>query len=116
MKLGRTEETAKTYTKHLRKIAKYGELNDPESVKSVIATRYKSNNSKRLACWAYDAYLNFVGGQWKKPDYKEEHKRVFIPNDEELKLAVNCGHKSSMVYVRFLYETGARANEAQRLE
>ena len=115
-KLGRNDETIKTYTKHIKKLAKHGELNDPESVKSVIATKYKDNNTKRLACCAYDAYLKFVGGQWNKPNYKPEHKTVFIPTEEELKLAINCGHKISVIYSRFLYETGARANEAARLE
>jgi len=115
-KLGRSEETIKTYSKHIKKLAKHGELNDPESVKSVIATKYNDNNTKRLACYAYDAFLKFVGGQWNKPTYKPEHKQVFIPTEEELKLAMNSGHKVSFVYARFLYETGARANEAQRLE
>ena len=63
-----------------------------------------------------DAYLKFVGGEWIKPTYRPEHKTVFIPTEEELKIAVNTGHKMSMVYSRFLYETGARANEAARLE
>jgi integrase/recombinase XerD len=114
-KLGRAESTIKTYSKHIKRLAKHGDLNDPESVKSVIASEYRDSNTKRLACCAYDAYLKFVGGQWIKPNYQPEHKTVFIPTDEELKLAVNSGHKQSMIYVRFLYETGARANEAARL-
>ena len=115
-KLGRSEETIKTYTNYVKNIAKLGELNDPESIKGVIATHYKDKNTQRLACCAYDAYLKFVGGQWEKPNYKPEHKTVFIPTEKELELAINTGHKESLVYVKLLYETGARANEAARLE
>jgi integrase len=29
---------------------------------------------------------------------------------------MNCGHKENVVFSNFLYETGARKNEAKRLE
>ena len=115
-KLGRSEETIKTYTNYVKNIGKLGNLNDPEAVKGVIATHYKDKNSQRMACWSYDAYLKFRGGKWEKPNYKPEHKQVFIPTERELQLAINTGHKENFVFVKFLYETGARVNEAQRLE
>ena len=113
---GRSEATIQTYTKLLRTLAKHGEPNDPESVKSVIAFHYKNKITKRLAVCAYESYLKFVGGTWTKPQYTPEHKQVFIPTEEELKLAINSGTKESVIYSMFLYETGARDNEAQRLE
>jgi len=116
MKLGRSEATIATYTKYVENINRYGDINDPESIKLAIATHFKDNNTKRLACCAYDAYTKSAGLSWNKPNYKIEHKRVFIPNPEELQLAINCGHKESVVYSKFLYETGARTNEAQKLE
>jgi integrase len=115
-KLGRSEETIKTYANYVKNMAKLGELNDPEAIKGVIATHYKDKNTQRLACCAYDAYLKFKGGQWEKPNYKPEHKQEFIPTEKELQLAINTGHKESVIYSMFLYETGARANEAARLE
>jgi len=115
-KNGRSEATIQTYTNLLRTLDKHGDLNNPESVKSVIAFHYKDKNTQRLACCAYDAYLKFVGGQWNKPQYKPEHKQAFIPTEEELRLAMNCGTKESVIYSMVLYETGARDNEAQRLE
>ena len=115
-KMGRSEATIKTYTKYVENIGKYGNLNDPESIKMAVATHFKDRNTKRLACCAYDAFLKYLGISWEKPDYKTEHKRVFIPTDEELHLAINTGRKKSVIFSMFLYETGARANEAQRLE
>jgi len=113
---GKSDATIETYTKLLRTLDNQGDLYDPESVKSVIAFHYKSKVTKRLAVCAYSSYLNFVGGQWKKPKYRPEHKQVFIPTEEELQLAINSGTKESVIYSVFLYETGARDNEAQRLE
>ena len=113
---GRSEATVKTYTRLLKVIDKEGNLNDTTSVKSVIATHFKDRNSKRLAVSAYSAYLKYVGGTWEKPDYKPEHKQTFIPTEQELKLAMNSGTKENVIFSIFLFETGARRNEAQRLE
>jgi integrase/predicted RNA-binding Zn-ribbon protein involved in translation (DUF1610 family) len=115
-KLGRAEETIRTYANYVKNIAKLADLSNPEDVKGVIAIHYTNKNSKRMATHSYDIYLKFKGGNWEKPNYVPEHKQVFIPSDEELRLAINCGHKESFVFVKFLYETGARCNEAQRLE
>ena len=113
---GRSEATIRTYTSRLKSLTKFCDLNDPEEVKGIIATKYRDNNTKILTCCAYDAYLQFVGGKWKKPNYKLEHKQVFIPTEEELRTALNTGQKESIVFSKFLYETGARANEAERFE
>ena len=115
-KLGRRETTIETYSKFVEVLSKKSDLNDPESVKLAIATHFNNQSTKRSACCAYDAYLNFVGGQWNKPTYKPEHKQVFIPTDEELQIAINSGIRKSLVFSHFIYETGARVNEAERLD
>ena len=48
--------------------------------------------------------------------YIPEHKLPFVPTEKELQLAMNTGHKENFVFTKFLYETGARKNEAERLE
>lgn len=115
-KLGRNPSTIKTYQKHLKTLSIYGDLYDPESVKTVIASKACSNNTKRLICDAYNSFTKFKQIQWTKPNYKIEHKRIFIPTEEELQLAINTGNQESRIYIMFLYETGARDNEASRLE
>jgi len=97
-------------------LGKRADLNDPDAIKGVIATHYKVNSTKRSACCSYDAYLKFMGGTWEKPRYIPEHKLPFIPTEKELQLAMNTGHKENFVFTKFLYETGARKNEAERLE
>jgi integrase len=115
-KMGRTDSTIKTYIDYLEILANDTDLMNPEEIKLVIAKKLKSRNTKRLICYAYDNFLKFLGIPWEKPVYKQEHKRAFIPTDEELKLAVNCGRKASYVFSLLIYETGARVNEAERLE
>lgn len=113
---GKSESTIKTYTKLLKLIKEHADLNDPEAVKSVIATKFKDRNTKRLIVCAYDSYIKFVCGKWKKPNYKPEHKQVFIPTEKELQLAMNTGTKENIVFQKLLFETGARENEAERVE
>jgi len=60
--------------------------------------------------------VKFQGLTWQKPDYKAEHKQVFIPTEEEMQLAINSGNRVSMIFSTLIYETGSRVNEAERLE
>jgi len=115
-KLGRKETTIETYSKFVEVLSKKSDLNDPESVKLAVATHFTNQSTKRSACCAYDAYLNFVGGQWIKPNYKPEHKQVFIPTNKEIQIAINSGKRTSVIFSNLIYETGARVNEAERLE
>jgi len=115
-KQGKRETTIKTYSKYIEILAKNGNIFDPEETKLTIATHFKDQNTKRLATYAYDAFLKYIGIKWEKPRYRREDKKVFIPTDEELLLAVNSGTKPSIVFSRLVYETGARINEAQRVE
>ena len=69
-----------------------------------------------MATYAYDSFLKFFGISWERPHYKRENKKVFIPNDEELQLAINTGNKKSVAFSQLVYETGARFNEAERVE
>ena len=115
-KLGRAEATITTYSKYLGIINKYGDLNDSEAMKGAIANHFKDRNTKRLVCCAYDAFTKFTGNQWIKPTYKPEHRRVFIPTEQELQTVINTGWKTNMIFSMFLYETGARKNEVERLE
>jgi len=115
-KQGRKETTIETYKKFVKILAKNGNIFDPEETKLIIATHFKDQNTKRLVTYAYDAFLKYIGIKWEKPQYRKEDKKVFIPTEKELLLAVNSGTKPTIVFSRIVYETGARINEAQRVE
>ena len=105
--MGRSETTIKTYVDYLEILAKNADLFNPEEIKLLIS-KQKSRNTKRLICYAYESFLKFFDIPWEKPQYRQEHKRAFIPTENELKLAVNCGRKTSYVFTSLIYETGAR--------
>ena len=115
-KMGRSDSTIKTYLDYLQILANDADLYNPEEIKLTIANKLKSKNTKCLVCYAYDSFLNYLGIPWEKPQYKLEHKRTFIPTEDELKLAINCGRKASYLFTLLVYETGARVNEAERVE
>jgi len=115
-KKGRSETTIKTYSAYLIVLHSAGaNIFNPESVKAVIAN-FKDRNTKRVVAYAYNAFLKFIGGAWEKPEFKCENKQVFIPTEQELQLAVNSGYKESVIFSKLLLETGARCNEAERIE
>ncbi len=116
-KQGRRETTIRTYSYYVSLILKSGAfINDPETAKLVIANHFKDQNTKRLASYAYDAFLKYLDVPWDRPQYKMEHKQPFIPTEQELQLVLNSGSKENIVYQNLLYETGARKNESLRLE
>lgn len=115
-KQGRKETTILTYTNALKSLSRYCDLSDSEEVKGIIATKFKTNTTKRLITFSYSAYLKFQGKTWDKPNYRPEHKLPFIPTEKELILAKSTGSQISIVFTNFLDETGARCKEAERLE
>ena len=116
-KQGKSEATIKTYTKYVELLSRAGaNVFDPESTKLTIAEHFTDRNTKRVATYAYDAFLKFLGMVWEKPRYKREDKPIFVPTDQELQLAVNTGYRESIGFSMLIYETGARYNEAERVE
>ncbi|MFZ7138223.1 MAG: tyrosine-type recombinase/integrase [archaeon] len=113
---GTSEKTIKTYSKYIQRLANYADINDPEAIKAAIAINFKSRNTKRLVCCAYNAFAKTHKIHWEKPKYKPEHHQVFIPTETELQAAINTGFKINIIFSELLYETGARVNEAERLE
>ena len=81
-----------------------------------IATHFTNRNTQRSVCCAYKAYVKFQALSWQKPNYKPYHQQVFIPTEEELQFATNSGLRPSISFSTFVYETGSRLNEAERLE
>ena len=103
MKQGKRKTTIKTYINYIKILAKYGNIFNPEETKLTIATHFIDQNTKRLVTYAYDKFLKFIGMNWEKPNYRKEDKKIFIPTDEELLLAVNSGTKKTIIFSRLVY-------------
>ena len=115
-KQGKSDKTIRNYVWMLRLLAKHGaDLEDPESIKDVLARLDKGNRWKRLAINAYSAYLKMHGLSWNPPKVNIVRKLPFIPLESELDaLIAGCGPKTSTL-LQLLKETGMRIGEALRL-
>jgi integrase len=100
-----------------RLIALGADLNNPESVKEVIANQAKWKDSmKEVAVFAYDLYARHYGIQWERPRYKAIRQLPSIPQEREIDdIIAGCNPEISL-FLQIGKETGARAGEIYRLQ
>jgi integrase len=115
-KQGRSERTIEDYCRMLKQLAKLNaSLEDPESVKEVLANTRRSNAWKASAIAAYSSFLRMKNLSWQAPRVEVTRKMPFIPTEEEIdSLIAGCGPKTSCL-LQLLKETGMRIGEALRL-
>jgi hypothetical protein len=77
--LGKAEGTLKSTANRLKHLAKYCDLDSPESVKDFLANKKCANSYKNEFVKAYDHYCKINGLTWIKPKYKYERKLPRIP-------------------------------------
>ena len=114
-RIGRKDSTIETYNSYIKILSK-SNLDNPEEIALFINENWKENSTRRIAVCVYDSFLKSIGQTWNKPKYKQESKKPFIPTDEELHQAILTGKKPNMTFSQLLYETGARTNEAERVQ
>jgi len=92
-------------------------LNDPESVKEIIANQDKwSAGRKNQVVKAYLAFLKTQGLKAEMPKYKVPQRLPFIPSEEEVdQLIAGCGQQMA-TFIQLLKETAARCGEAFTLK
>lgn len=114
---GYAESTIATYSSILRVLSRRGgNLNDPDSIKDVIALQEQwSKGRKGNAVKAYSLYLKMNGLAWEKPKYKPAEKLPFIPTEPEIDALISGTSKQMATYLQVLKETGARRGEAYQL-
>jgi integrase len=112
------ERTIKNYTSLLWQLMRKGaDLNNPESIKNVIATQETwSNSSKALAVASYQKFAETYAIPWKPPKYRINRKLPFIPLETELDALISSSGKKTSTVLLLLKETGMRIGEALRLE
>lgn len=115
---GYAESTIQTYTYLLKIFIKKGaDLNNPDSIKDVIAKQNNwSNGRKNNAVKSYSLYIKMHGLSWEKPKYKTVEKPQFIPNEKEIDLLMSGCSTQMATYLQVLKETAARRGEAYNLK
>ncbi|MBN1784990.1 MAG: tyrosine-type recombinase/integrase [Candidatus Bathyarchaeota archaeon] len=116
-KKGLSQATIKTRTYLLSKLIKLGaDLNNPDTVETIIATHDWKNPYKKNYANAYKAYTNYKKIQWEKPKITITQKEPFLPTDEEVKQLISGTSKTVSTLIQLLYETGIRIGEANALQ
>ena len=96
-------------------------LNNPDSVETILATEPEYNDKnkpskKYNAVKAYVTYTKTMKIYWEPIRVKYEPKDAFIPTPEELRLFIDsAGHRFG-IYLQVLYDTGARRGEAAHIK
>ena len=113
---GISENTIATYSRFLQKLAKQSNLEDPESVKTALATMDICENTKVLHCYAYDSFLKFLGKTWTKPKYHfQQPLPEFLPTEQEIDQLIAGATKRISVLLTLIKETGMRISECLSL-
>jgi integrase len=113
---GYASRTLEGYSKRLKMLSKYVNLDNPESVKGFIASKESwSNAYKEGIVNAYTHYIRVCGLSWDKPIYKRRQRLPNVPTTEQVnKIIAHAGRKYALVF-SILRDTGLRPIELHRL-
>jgi len=91
---GQAETTIQSHAKRLKRIAKFADINNPETVKQYIANLDCTNTYKMILTKTYAKYCNFNQIQWNPPKYKPDERAIQVPTKEKLEMIIaNSGKK-----------------------
>jgi integrase len=103
---------------HLSNLAKNGaDLNNPDSVETVLATKDYPTATKWLMVEAYQSYYKMFGVQWEKIKVRYQPKMPYIPTEQDSYLFIGAlSGKTISIVCRTLFETGCRIGELHQIE
>ena len=116
LKQGYAKATIKGRTVLLKRLAKLGDLHNPESIKEVIAKQEWSTGRKENAVDAYSSFLQMQNRKWEPPSYRRIRKLPFIPTENEVDQLIGGCNKRMATFLQLLKETGVRCGEACKLK
>ena len=116
-KNGLADDTIKNVRKRLQALRKQvADLDDPEQVKTYIATADLTNGYKRALCYAYNKYVQVNGLTWDKPKYYQTAKMRKIPHDNKIECIIANASKKLATAIAISKDTGLRPVELMKLK
>jgi integrase/ribosomal protein L37AE/L43A len=116
-KRGLSDSTIRIRTYLLEKLIEKGaDLNDPDSIETVLATEKYSASLKKKLVAAYSAYARTNGISWTPIKVNYQPKQPFIPLESELDQIIAACGKVTGSFLQILKDTGARCGEAVKLK
>ncbi len=115
-KEGLSDSTTETFSAIMKRLSKYANINDPDSVKTALAHLTISNNTKLLYRAAYTTFLASIGKTWTRPKCRHEVKLPdFLPTELELNQLIAGSGKKVGTLLMLIKETGMRLGECLSL-
>jgi len=115
-KNGNAEATIQSAIETRTRLSKKCNINEPEQVKTTLATLKWQNSTKTTAIKIYTKYLKYIGKTWQEPKYKIVERLPFIPTETEIDQLIASASKRTATLLQTLKETGARIGEATNLK
>jgi integrase len=115
LKQGYDEGTAKHWAYLLKRLTDLGaNLQDPESIKEILAKNKWSDGYKANFVEAYTTFLKMEGRAWNPPKYKRPQNLAFIPTETEIDQLIAAAGKITGAFLQGLKDTGADPGELSR--
>jgi len=115
-KNGYSDYTIKNYGKSLHTLAKHCNLNEPETIKSFLATLDGTHGYKKQLVFAYDKYVKTYGLTWERPKYIPRRKMPKIPQEAKINYIIANASPKLRTAISISKETGLRPIELMRLK
>jgi len=116
-KRGLSEATIQTRIYRLNVLVKKGaNLEDPETIETILAVSEWSKPHKKIFVNSYKAYCNYKKIEWQPPKITVPNKEPFLPLEEEVRQLVAGSGKKTATLLQLLFETGVRIGEASQLK
>lgn len=117
-KENRSKRTIVSYSRYLDMLMKIGaDLDNPESVKEVVAKQEKwGENTRRMAMAVYRSFAIFNGLHFTPPKYRINQKLPFIPLEAEIDALIVASTRRLATALQLLKEVPIRIGEALTLK
>jgi integrase len=115
-KNGYSDYTIDNYGRALRALAKHCNLNEPETVKSFLATLEATHGYKKQLVFAYDKYVKTHGLTWERPKYIPRRKMPKIPQEAKINYIIANASPKLRTAISMSKDTGLRPIELMRLK
>ena len=114
-KAGKADDTIRNVRKCLIVLDRLTNLQDPEAVKTFVATYDRNNGYKRNLIMAYEHYTRIHNLAWTKPKYHENPKVPKIPLEGKIEAIMANSPLRLRTAIAISKDTGLRPVELMRI-
>ncbi|MDQ1278906.1 MAG: integrase/recombinase XerD [Thermoproteota archaeon] len=111
---GLRESTIAGYIRVLKHLTKFVDLDNPEQVKSFIASKTVMDSRKEKIVNNYSMYLKWRGLSWERPIYRRDTTLPYIPLEKEVDQLIGASNGKTATFLQFLKDSACRPIEAWR--